>query len=64
MRIAEIIDKMFYLNELPLELTENSPKKWVRVIGVLWFAVWFFPCMFLFLIVGGILCIPAMIQDA
>ncbi len=64
MRIAEIIEKTFELHELPLTLTDDNPKKWIRVLGVLWFVVWFIPCMILTIIVCGILGIPAMIQDA
>lgn len=64
MRIAEFINSIPELIGLPLDLTQNSESKLVRVAGVLGFAALFFPVMILYVIVGGILCIPAMIQDA
>lgn len=64
MRLSEIIDAIPELAEWPLKVTENSSRKFVRIAGVLGFAVLFFPVMLLCIVVGGILAIPAMIQDA
>lgn len=64
MRLSEIVDAIPELAGWPLRATENSPRKLVRVAGVLGFAVLFFPVMLLWIVVGGFLGIPAMIQDA
>ena len=64
MSISNFIESIPRLAELPLEKTENSDNKIVRVIGVLGFSILFIPVMLLFIVIGGLLAIPAMIQDA
>ena len=64
MRISNLIENLIGLADLPLRITDNSRKKYVRVVGVLWFVLWFFPVMLIAVLVGGLLAIPAMVQDA
>jgi len=49
---------------LPLRYTENHPRKSIRVIGVLVFALLFFPVGMVSIVLSAILAIPSMIQDA
>jgi len=60
----ETINSVIGVVDLPLRITENSEEKAIRVLGVLWFAIWFFPIMFAVIVIVGLLCVPAMIQDA
>jgi len=64
MNLSKIIDKLGDMPMLPLQLTENSPRKFVRVIGVIAYTIWFVPALFAWCFVVGLLAIPAMIQDA
>ena len=64
MRISNVIDRVHGWPMFAIAITENSPRKWVRVCGVLLYAVTFLPLVFLWVMVAGVLCIPAMIQDA
>lgn len=64
MRIIDVIDLVHEWPMFAIAITKNSPRKWVRVSGVLLYAVTFLPLVFLWAAVAGVLCIPAMIQDA
>jgi len=62
-KFSSIIDWFGGIVELPLTLTENSQFKLIRVSGVIVYGALFFPSGLLFVVVAGILAIPAMIQD-
>lgn len=64
MRFDSIIDSISEWPLLPIKWTEGSEKKSVRVLGVLLFCPWFFLGVLIWVIITGILALPAMIQDA
>ena len=64
MRFAKIIEHAGQLPVAPLELTQNSRSKAVRVVGVIVHCLWFLPGVCLWFALVCLLAIPAMIQDA
>jgi len=64
MRLINVIDSVAEWPMFAIAISENSPRKWVRVGGVLLYAITFLPLVGVWFVVAGLLCIPAMIQDA
>lgn len=64
MRTSDFIDWLHDMPMLPIILTENSKSKPIRVVGILVYAVWFFPAVAIWIFIAALLAIPAMIQDA
>ena len=64
MKLSYVIDKLADLPMLPLAMTENNERKSVRVAGICCYVIWFLPAAFIWIVIVGLLAVPAMIQDA
>ncbi len=64
MKFGDIIDRATDWPMLPIQATERSEKKAVRIFGYFVFIFWFIPAVIAWFIAAVLLIIPVMIQDA
>jgi len=59
---------LFFLLEsvvcLPLNLTMDHKSRWVRILGIPWFIVWFFPAGMIFFLCAVPLLFGMLIESA
>jgi len=62
--ISDFIDRAGDWPMFALKITGGSESRYVRIGGVLLYAMTFIPLVLLWVVIAGVLCIPAMIEDA